>query len=159
MSAVFSATAASPALRRAKVLHLFSQPLLLRAVLLVVSIVAGLAAGALADPAGVSHVEPELVVLLRGMALIKAGMALLAFSLAWWRFGSPMSSQAAAGCVAGVGCLAAATILIWYLSFILAAAVVFHLGLFGLLVLAWREGRSAWSPRRRASSAGVQRRG
>jgi hypothetical protein len=34
-------------------------------------------------------------------------------------------------------------VLIWCLSFIPAAALIFHLGMFGLLVVAWREDRTA----------------
>jgi hypothetical protein len=92
-------------------------------------------------------VEPELALLLRGMAVIKAGIALAAVALSLWRFGQPVSSAAASGYVAGVCSLGAATVLIWHLSFIPAAAVIFHLGLFGLLALAWREG--IFEPKRR----------
>lgn len=124
-----------------------SRPFILRAALLVGSVLAGLVAGALAGPAALVGVEPELVFLLRGMALIKAGIALAAVGLAMWRFGRPVSSRVAVGYVLGVWSLIAATVLIWQLTFILAAAVIFHLGMFGLLVLAWREDRSGWSLR------------
>jgi hypothetical protein len=74
------------------------------------------------------------------MAVIKASIAMVASALALWRFGHPVSSGAALGYLAGVWSLAGAAVLIWSLSFILAAAVVFHAGMFGLLALAWREG-------------------
>lgn len=107
--------------------------------------VAGLAAAALADPAAVAGVEhePELVLLLRGMAVLEAGLALTAVALAYWRSRRPVSTRAGAGVVVGVSSPVAASALIWFLSFIAAAAIAFHVGALGLLVLAWREGRPA----------------
>jgi hypothetical protein len=100
-----------------------------------------------------ADIEPQLGLLLRFMAVIKASIALAAISLALWRFGQPVSVMAAAGYVAGAACLVAATVLIWCLSFIAAAAIIFHVGLIGLLVLAWREGGSVWRLRSRRVEA------
>jgi hypothetical protein len=109
--------------------------------MLIGSIVAAFLAHALASPAALGGVEAELVLLLRGMPLIKASIALAAVALVLWRFGRPVSRGAAMGYVVGIWALVAATVLIWFLSFIAAAAVLFHLATLGLLVLAWREGR------------------
>ena len=98
-------------------------------------------AATLANPSAYSAAEPELALLLRGMAVIKAGIALVALALSFWRFGQPVSTSAALGYALGVWALGGATVLIWFLSFIPAAALLFHLGVFGLLILAWREGR------------------
>ncbi len=125
----------------------FQRPLALRVALLAGLVAVMVAAAALANASAYSAVEPELARLLRGMAVIKAGIALVAVALSLWRFGQPVSSPAAVGYLVGVWSLAGAAVFIWYLSFIAGAAIIFHLGLFGLLALVWREGRFA--PRQR----------
>jgi hypothetical protein len=97
-------------------------------------------AAAAANPSAYSVAEPKLLLLLRGMAVVKAGISLVAAALALWRFGHPVSSAAAFGYFLGVWALGGASVLIWNLSFIPAAAVIFHVGIFVLLFLAWREG-------------------
>ena len=69
--------------------------------------------------------EPELAVLLRGMAAIKGLLAFSAGGLVWWRLGQPVSLRVAASYLACVWVLFASTALIWQLAFILAAAVLF----------------------------------
>lgn len=118
-----------------------------RALLLRLALMAGLVlsmaiAAVVSVPLASSAVEPELILLLRGMALIKAAIALAALALSLWRLGRPVSGRVALGYFSGVWSLAGATVLIWQLSFIPAAAIIFHAGMFGLLALAWREGRS-----------------
>jgi hypothetical protein len=145
MSAVFPSLPARPVLQPAapRSLPLIQPSLLLRLVLVAGLFVVIAAAAGLANSSAYSVAEPELGLLLRGMALIKAGMALVALALTHWRFGQPVSSAAALGYLLGVWALVGATVLIWYLSFIPAAAALFHLGLFGLLVVASREDRHA----------------
>lgn len=85
--------------------------------------------------------DAELALLLRGMAAIKALMAVAAAGLVWWRLGQPVSLGVAAGYVACVWVFFAATVLIWQLAFIVPAAALFHAaGLVGLII-ALREGR------------------
>ncbi len=84
------------------------------------------------------HADPELALLLRGMALIKATIALAAVAVLWWRFGAPVSRPVAAIYVVGAGSMAGATVSIWQLSSLLPAAVLFHIGLFALLSTALR---------------------
>ena len=123
-------------------------PLALRTVLLAGTGLAVVVAATLASPDAASGIDPELVLLLRGMAAIKASFTLAAASAVWWRLGRPVSAGAAVGYVVGVCLLAAANTLIGFLSFIVAAAVLFHLALFGLLTLAWFDGRIAVRARR-----------
>lgn len=112
----------------------------LRTVLLIgcvaVAAVAGAAASGSSQPA-----EPELAVLLRGMAAIKGLLALLGAGLVYWRFGLPISTRAAFAYIACVGLLFVACVLIWQLAFISLAAVLFHVAGIGALLVAWREGR------------------
>ena len=118
-----------------------TRSLALRAVLLFGSLAVGLTVAALAHPSAFAEVEPQLTVLLQGMAFIKAGITLAALGLVYWRFGSPVSSGAAVGYIVGVCCFVAASVLIAMLTALTLAAVVFHVGLFGLLFLALREDR------------------
>jgi hypothetical protein len=112
----------------------------MRAALIVGAVAAVVVALRAASGAG-QAAEPELAVLLRGMAAIKGLLALAAASVVWWRLGQPVSSRVAAAYVSCICVLFASTVLIWQLAFILAAAVLFHAaGLVGL-VIALREGR------------------
>lgn len=112
---------------------------------------AGLLVGCLASTGiawtaayGSSHTtEPELAVLLRGMAAIKTLLAVLGAGLVYWRFGLPISARAALAYAAGVGLMLMACTLIWHLTFIPLAAALFHAGGMGALLVAWREGRQA----------------
>jgi hypothetical protein len=144
MSAVFSSL---PVRRVSTPSALRPRPLIQRSLVLRLFLLAGLVAAmtvaaTLANPSAYSAAEPELALLLRGMAVIKAGVALVALALSFWRFGQPVSTSAALGYSLGVWALGGATVLIWFLSFIPAAALLFHLGVFGLLALEWREGRA-----------------
>ncbi len=115
---------------RARTDDLQARPAVLRTVLVVGSVIAMIVAGFAASGVAQS-VEPELVLLLRGMAAIKGLLAISAAGLLWWRLGTPVSSRAAV----------ASAVLIWHLAFILAAAFLFHAaGVVGLVV-AMREGR------------------
>jgi|SRR6056297_3127278 len=80
------------------------------------------------------------------MAGIKAGLAALAFTAVWWQLGRvPAAGPLTATCIGGVWALALAARLIWQLSAIIAASVLFHGATVTLLVVAWRdvESRSA----------------
>ena len=85
-------------------------------------------------------VEPELAVLLRGMAAIKGLLALFAASLVYWRFGLPISARAAWAYATCAGLMFVACALIWQLAFIPLAAALFHAGGIGALCVAWRDG-------------------
>jgi|GEM_PF-1343706 len=126
-----------------------------RSSLIVVCVAAMAIAAHVGAPSTLLHDDPELAHLLRGMALIKATIALAAVALSWWRFRRPTPRVAAAIYIVAAGLMVGATISIWQLSSLLLAAVVFHLGLFALLVVAWLGDRDAagrgpvrWLPHR-----------
>ncbi len=104
----------------------------------------GLVATAVAASTGASEaraaVDPELVRLLRGMALIKAVLTLAALAAVLWRLGRPISAGLCGTYLAGSWAMAAATVLIWQLVLLPAAALAFHAGEIALLLAAWRDG-------------------
>ncbi len=140
MSAILSNRSVA-ATQRSSARERLRAPVVLRFVLLVGLVAVVVVAAVVRSPSAATVADAKLVSLLRGMALIKAGIALVAVALAAWRFGRPIPSAVAFGYLVGAWCLAGAAVLIWQLSFIPAAAVIFHVGMLGLLALAWREGR------------------
>ena len=95
-----------------------------------------------ASAAGTSHaLEPELAVLLRGMAAIKGLLAVFVASLVCWRLGLPISARAAWAYATCSGLMFVACALIWQLAFMPLASALFHAGWMGALCVAWREGR------------------
>jgi hypothetical protein len=115
----------------------------LAAVLRTALVVACIAALAFAlwsgDSAAHAAYDPDLARVLRFMAIVKAGIALSAMALLLWRFGRPVSIWGACACIAGTCLLVGASVLIWQLTSIPAAAGAFHVGLLVVLVAAWRE--------------------
>jgi hypothetical protein len=108
--------------------------------LLVIGCVASMAFAAwLGEPLASTQADPELAHLLRGMAAIKATMVVAALGVLFWRFGQPVQQHTAAAYLAGAWLIAGATMLVWQLSFILLAALAFHVGVFSLLFVAWRD--------------------
>lgn len=83
--------------------------------------------------------DPQLAMLLRGMALIKLALAVLALVVVWWRLGQPLRPRLQAVGVAGVWALSLAAGLIWQLHWIVPASALFHGAMLSLLVAAWRE--------------------
>jgi hypothetical protein len=77
---------------------------------------------------------PELAMLLRFMAVVKAGMALATLALTAWRFGFSISPAQALGYLGAGTLMAAAPLPIWQLAHVAAGAALFHLGLLLLLV-------------------------
>ena len=86
-----------------------------------------------------STIEADLARLLRGMALLKGSIALAAVGVLLWRFGHPTPPRMAAAYIAGAALIAGASVLIWQLVHIPAAAIAFHVGEFTLLIAAWRD--------------------
>ncbi len=128
----------------------------MRTTLVVGSVVAAVVTWLVASGVG-QAAEPELAVLLRGMAAIKGLLALAAAGLVWWRLGQPVSRRAAVVYVACSWALFAATVLIWQLAFILAAAVLFHAAALVGLVVAMREGRQMLRFGRQAPNPSIER--
>jgi hypothetical protein len=112
------------------------------------AVVAGLALG---DARPLLQADADLAWLLRGMAGIKALIVAAAMAAIVWRLRRPAPAALAAACVGAACAMALATALIWQLSHIVAASLLFHAAEITLLVLAWRDGLAApWRGRRAA---------
>jgi hypothetical protein len=92
----------------------------------------------LGDPNSVLFDDPPLSRLLRGMALIKGAVTIAAIAAVLWRFGWPVSKPAAAAYLLGSWSMVLATLLIWRLSCIPAAAILFHAAVLCMLFVSWR---------------------
>ena len=101
-----------------------------------VAVLLGLAAG---SPAAAQRADPELARLLRGMALLKAGLVAGGVALLGWRLRFPIPRGLLCGYLCAISACAGASALIWQLSRFGVAAALFHGGLLALLVLAWRD--------------------
>jgi hypothetical protein len=99
------------------------------------------AAALLAEPSAAILADPELARLLRGMAVIKAVLVAGGLGVLWWRLGRPVSQGAAVVYVGGAALLTGATLLIWQLSHLIAAPVIFHAATLALVVVAANEER------------------
>ena len=116
-------------------------PTLWQAALPPVAILAVVAVVALSDPARLLAADPELARVLRFMAAVKGGVALVALTLLGLRLGGPVAPARAIGyLLAGAG-LAAAPTLIWQLTWIGSAAILFYASMSVLVMLGWRDAR------------------
>jgi hypothetical protein len=101
---------------------------------------AGWVAGSPGETAtAVLQAGPDLALLLRFMACIKALFAVALVLLAAWRFAYPVGSAAALGYTGATALMCAAPGLIWTMSHVAAGALVFHAGLLLFLGTAWRD--------------------
>jgi hypothetical protein len=91
------------------------------------------------DPTAYLQTDIALAHLLRGMAVIKSTIVLAVMGAVWWRLGWLVSRPVAVVYIAGCAVLAGSTMMIWQLSFIPLAAVVFHGAGLGMLIVGWRE--------------------
>ncbi len=106
-----------------------------------------LAAGAgwaVAAATEATPVDPELALLIRGMAGIKALIVVALLAALSWRTRWHLSRPLWAAYAMGAWGMAFATLLIWQAAFIGAAAVFFHVAELAVLVLAWRDGRRSF---------------
>jgi len=93
----------------------------------------------LGDPAAYLTADPPLARLLRGMALIKAMIALAFMCAVFWRLAWPVSRTAGASYLLCSWVLAGSTMLVWQLSYIIPAGLLFHVAAFSLLWASWRD--------------------
>jgi hypothetical protein len=93
----------------------------------------------LGDPSGYLHADPALARLLRAMALIKASIVIAAAGAVFWRLGWPVSKPVAASYLVACWVIAGSTMLIWQLSYIVPAALLFHSAALCLILVSWRE--------------------
>ncbi len=82
---------------------------------------------------------PELTRLMRGMAAIKALMALAAGAGIFWRLGAPATLPWFAVYSLACGAMAAGPALIWNMEYLRTGALLLHGGLFAAVVLLWRD--------------------
>ena len=87
----------------------------------------------------IAAADPELTQLLRGMAVLKAGLALAVVGLVAWRVDYPARPRLLAGLIVSAALLAAGPVLIWHVAPIVAGALLFHAGMALLLVLCWAD--------------------
>ncbi len=102
-------------------------------------IVAGLMSTG-ADPAAVAEAAGrDLVLLMRFLALVKAALALAAFSGVVWRLASPAAWPWLLAYAAAILAMAAGPGLIWTMAHVGWGAALLHGGLAACAVLLWRD--------------------
>ena len=114
----------------------------LRAMLLIGCAASVAIAASLGEPQAYLRADPELAVLLRGMAVIKAFIVMPALGVLWWRFGHPIARGSTLGYLVGAWLVASATALIWQLTLIALAALIFHVAGLALLLVALADRRA-----------------
>jgi hypothetical protein len=120
----------------------FSPPATRAALTLIVAVaaLAGFLAGdAVATARAVSGAGEDLTRLLRAMALIKAGMASAVTAAVIWRLGLAVTAPRFAAYALACAAMAAGPGLIWNMTQVGVGAVLLHGGLFGAIVLFWRD--------------------
>jgi len=122
-----------------------------------VLVAAVVGAGALGLMTGGADADPELALLLRFMASVKAVMALAAATLVAWRFGWPVRPATAVGYVVAASSMAAGAGLIWQLAHVAIGAVMVHGGLAMLAGLGWKD-RAGWAQAASAISVSMRSR-
>ncbi len=90
-------------------------------------------------PASYLQADPALAHVLRAMALIKGLIVVGALAAALWRYGWPITAPVGVGYAAGVAVLAGSTTMVWELTLIPLAALMFHGALAGIVWLGWRD--------------------
>ena len=122
-------------------------PIKYRWLMLLVVLLAGLASfaiGYLAFQAKAANpIEPELVTLLRLMALLKLGLVIGAIWLVDWRLRHPCRPRVALGYCLALALMASAPGLIWFMTAILIASGLFHAGLILALAVGFNDDRFA----------------
>ena len=84
--------------------------------------------------------DATLLTLIRGMALIKATLALAASGALAWRFGRPASVAVVAAYLGGVWLMVLGSVVVWQCVHVGWAALLFHSGELTVLLTAWRDG-------------------
>ena len=98
-------------------------------------------ASTLGDPGRLLTFDPDLARVLRFMAAVKGGMALLTLALVGLRLGEPVTPARAIGYLAAAGGVAAAPTLMWQLTWIGPAALLFYAAMTVLVLLGRRDVR------------------
>jgi hypothetical protein len=98
--------------------------------------VAVVIATSLGGPQAYLTADPQLAVLMRSMAAIKSLFVIAAIGVLFWRFGYGIGRNRALIYLVSAGALTGSTAMIWELTAILVAAVIFHVSGFALLFAA-----------------------
>ncbi|SFM80671.1 hypothetical protein [Methylobacterium pseudosasicola] len=107
-----------------------------RGALCLLTALAVLGAGAASVRAPGTAIDPDLVRVIRFMALIKGGFALAAFAACLWRLARPAAPWRTAIYVAGPPLMAAGAIGLWSVQGVPFAATGLHLGMLAVLAAA-----------------------
>jgi len=91
------------------------------------------------DPSTYLKADPALARLLRGMALIKGMLAVGAVAAVYWRLSWTIDARVAATYAITAAAMAGSAALIWQLSYIPFAALLFHAAALSMLIVGWRE--------------------
>lgn len=102
-------------------------------------IVALLASSPDASNLAVRQTDPELIMLLRFMAVVKAALALAALGVSAWRLGHPASPALTLGYSLAPALMCAAPIVIWQMAHVAAGAALFHGGFVVLLLALYAD--------------------
>jgi phosphate/sulfate permease len=92
-----------------------------------------------ASARAVAEAGPELVRLLRGMALLKTLFAASALAGVLWRSSAPVSPTRLAGYALAGAAMAAGPGMIWRMDLMPAGAFLLHAGLLVTVVMLWRD--------------------
>lgn len=111
-----------------------------RRAIALIAVAAAVAVALLASPpdataVAIRQTDPELILLLRFMAVVKAALALAALGVSLWRLGHPASPVPALGYSFAPALMCAAPIVIWQMAHVAAGAALFQAG-FAMLLLA-----------------------
>jgi hypothetical protein len=98
-----------------------------------------LATGSAASAAAIGQAGADLTRLMRAMAVLKVMLAMPAAAAIFWRLAAPATwPWLAVYALAGAG-MAAGPGLIWDMVYIRSGALLLHTGLFGAVLLLWRD--------------------
>lgn len=97
-------------------------------------------AGDSASAAAVREADPDLVRLLRGMALIKVGMCACAAAAVLWRLrAEPIGAGRFVAYALACAAMSAGPFFIWNMEAVRAGAALVHGGLLAAVVVLWRD--------------------
>ncbi|MCG5493881.1 hypothetical protein LRB11_07180 [Ectothiorhodospira haloalkaliphila] len=103
------------------------------------ALAAVIAALTLGDPAAHLAGETDTSGLLRGFAMLKGVITLVALLLLSWRLLWPVPRFLLVGYVLAIVSMAGAAAMVWQLSYLGLVSIFFHGGLILLLLMAWKD--------------------
>lgn len=106
----------------------------------VLALLAGAASGLVLGLQAAPATEPELMNLLRAMAVLKLAFVTAAAGAIFWRLQAPVRPAWLAAYAATCAAMAAGPALIWFASHVIAASILLHGGLAVAALLLWRDG-------------------